>query len=75
MILGLVKEVSGQNVNSCYIQIAVSMGDVNAGAECYIDPSDTIENQHAIIAAACRTILGADSEEPVRLFGAAVELA
>lgn len=78
MIVAHISQI-GSAGSVAYLQIQVTKGYDNTAAEAYVSYASSIATKHAVIADACRQALSAagvavEVDEPIHLFGAAVEV-
>jgi hypothetical protein len=78
MIFARITEISAQGT-ALYVQLYVAKGADSVNAEASLNPSLSAADAHSALAAACRQALTAasisiDVDEPVRLFGGAIEV-
>lgn len=79
MIFVQVQSTNGQGATSMYLGLNVTLDATTAAADCYIDPNDSITDQHAMIADAARAALRAQNldievDAPVRMLGGIMEI-
>lgn len=79
MIFVQVQSMNGSGETTMYLSLNVTLGSTNTAADCYIDPNDSIMDQHTMIADAARAALRMLSldiavDAPVRMFGGIMEI-